>query len=162
MPHGFLYRVLYESESSAGWDCWIKGSRGGGPSVAEKFTEASGGRLVLQKENRDRVSGANQVRDYVALNPKTNKPKLFIFKTCPLTFDTLTRMTHDSKNPEDVLKVDAIDGDPWTGDEMYDCLRMALMNRPRVAVRPVEDTPKRRDYFERFDKAANDGGWTTV
>lgn len=138
----------------SGWDSWTK--KGGGPSVAEKFLEASGGRLALTRENGDRVSGAIQVRDYLAL--REGKPRLYIFKTCEMLFDCLTRMTHDLKNPEDVLKQDAVDGDPWTGDELYDCLRMGLMNRPRISTEPPK--PKRRSYYGDEDRPTID--WRLV
>lgn len=138
----------------SGHDSWSK--HGGGPSVEEKFTEHSQHQLVLQKAAIDRVPGAQQVRDYLV--PREKGPMVRIFKTCPILFDTLTRMTHDPKNPEDVLKVDATDGDPWTGDELYDCLRMGLMDRPRLSQKPPE--PKRRRYFN--DDGDDDGSWTTV
>lgn len=138
----------------AGWDCWSK--HGGGPSVEEKFSEVSGHRLVLHKANIDRIPGAQQVRDYLSL--REGKPRLFIFKTCPMIYDCLTRMVHDTKHPEDVLKVDASDGDPWTGDDLYDCVRMGLMDRPRISIDPPK--PRRKMYYD--DDAPTEVSWTTV
>lgn len=115
---------------SAGHDCWTK--HGGGPSVEEKLYKASNGDIILHKANIERIPGASQVRDYLGLNKK-GKPRLYIFDTCPMTFDTLSRMTHNPRKAEDVLKVDASYGDPDTGDDLYDCLRYGLMARPRIA-----------------------------
>lgn len=144
------------SSIPAGWDCWAK--HGGGPSVEEKLSDASDNHLILHKANIDRVSGAAQVRDYLFVGP--NGPRLKIFKTCPMLFDTLARMTHDMKNPEDVLKVDAVDGDPYTGDDLYDALRHYLMDRPQISVKPEEE--HKRDWFDRADEKAAKGSWTTV
>lgn len=134
----------------SGWDCWAK--HGGGPSVEEKFSEASNHQLVLEKANIDRVAGAQQIRDYLFIRP--NGPRLKIFKTCPMTFDAIVRMTHDPKRPEDVLKVDAIDGDPYTGDDLYDCLRHGLMSRPQISVKPSE--PKRKMYYDEEEEPVTD------
>lgn len=137
----------------AGWDCWSK--HGGGPSVEEKFSEASEHKLVLHKANIDRIPGAQQLRDYLVV--RENGPRLKILKNCPMTFDALTRMTHDPNRPEDVLKVDAVDGDPMSGDDLYDAVRMALMGRPKISVEPPK--PRRKDYFR--DKPSP-VSWTTV
>ena len=149
----------------AGHDCWTK--HAGDPSVEEKFAEASKNQLVLHKAAIDRVAGAAQVRDYLVLRPSAQlnpdgtpkmKPRLFIFKTCPMTFDTLVRMTHDDKKPEDVLKVDATAEEPLTGDDLYDALRYGLMDRPRISQDPPK--PKRRRFFKDEDDSTS--SWTTV
>lgn len=138
----------------SGHDSWIKASRGGGPSVEEKFAEASNNKLILEKANIDRVAGAQQLRDYLVV--RENGPRIKIFKTCPILFDTLCRMTHDPKNPEDVLKIDSVDGDPYTGDELYDCARMGVMERPEMSVKPVT---KPRD---KYAKEKDESNWMTV
>lgn len=139
----------------AGWDCWAK--HGSGPSVEEKVTEASGHALVLEKATIDRVAGAQQLRDYLAIGP--NGPRLRFFETCPITFECITRMTHDPKNPEDVLKVDASPDDPLGGDDAYDWIRYCMMARPRISVEPA--APKMRRYYGDEDDAEATS-WVTV
>ena len=159
----FAQRVMQYEDSAlirsapAGHDCWTK--HGGGPSVEEKFGAATNYKLVLHKASIDRIAGAGHIRDYLAIR-ENGKPRLFIFKNCPMTYDALARMTHDDRNPEDVLKVDAVDGDPWTGDDLYDCLRYGLMDRPRTSLAPPK--PKRRRYYEDdgYDRAGE--SWRTV
>lgn len=138
----------------AGHDCWVK--RGTGPSIEEKVLEASGNQIVLTKATIDRVAGAVHLRDY--LEVRENGPRLRFFSTCPITFDCIVRMTHDTNNAEDVLKVDAEKGDPYTGDDPYDALRYYMMSRPRISTDPKPQ--RRRGYF----KGENDTGssWTTV
>jgi phage terminase large subunit len=141
----------------AGWDCW---SKHGGPSIEEKITEASGHSMVLEKADIDRQLGAAQLRDYLAINPKTGKPRLQFFETCPITFECVARMTHDPKSPEDVLKVDAVDGDPYSGDDPYDAVRYAMMGRPRISQEPVGPKP-RHQYFRNEDDG-DTPPWTAI
>lgn len=118
----------------AGLDCWaVKGVTKSGipPTIAEEFLEQG---LVLSKAITDRIQGANQVRQYLAWRDRPNqKPKFYIFNTCPITFDTISRMQTDPNRIEDVLKQDASDGDPSGGDDAYDSLRYFLMSRPYLA-----------------------------
>lgn len=115
----------------AGLDCWAtKGvmKENDPPTIAEEFLNHG---LYLTKATVDRIQGASQVRQYLAWQGRpNNKPKLYIMDNCPLTFDTLARMLTDPDRPEDVLKVDAVEGDPNTGDDCYDMLRYGLMSRP--------------------------------
>lgn len=119
---------------SAGWDCWVqKGvlKAGGAPTVADEFLNHN---ITLKRAVIDRPQGAAQLRSYLAWQGRpNNKPRLFIFDTCPVTFDALTRMIHDPDRVEDVLKVDATEGDPLSGDDAYDMIRYGLMSRPMIS-----------------------------
>lgn len=122
----------------AGHDCWAKRSaminkdQGDPPTVAEEF-QAHG--IILRRATIDRIAGAAQLRSYLAWQnkPPENKPRFYIFDTCPITFDCVGRMIHDPDRPEDVLKVDATEGDPLTGDDAYDMVRYGLMSRPALS-----------------------------
>lgn len=123
----------------AGWDCWTKKGviqEGTSPTIAEEFMKHE---IILQKAKIDRVQGAAQVRNYLAwkdLASGRSQPRFYIFNTCPITFDALTRMEYDPNHPEDVLKIDASEGDPMTGDDAYDMVRYGLMSRPALADPP--------------------------
>ena len=120
----------------AGLDCWAnKGvvRTGSPPTIAEEFMNNG---LLLSKASIDRIQGANQVRNYLAwkdLPTGRTQPRFYIMQTCPVTFDCLSRMQHDPDRIEDVLKVDAVEGDLNTGDDAYDMVRYALMSRPFVS-----------------------------
>jgi len=157
-------RLVKEEPSSvkinlwqAGHDCWAK-KKANDPTIAEDFMRH---KIKLTQANIDRIQGAAQMRAYLRYQvidtPGDNKscttskrigPRYFIFKTCPVTFDAISRMIHDPDRIEDVLKVDAVDGDPFSGDDAYDCARYALASRPRLAVTP-EQPRHRRDYYGR-------------
>lgn len=118
----------------AGHDCWTQKSvlRDDAlpPTIADQFATHG---IFLKKAVTDRIQGAAQLRDYLAWqNRPTGKPRFYIFNTCPVTFDCLSRMIHDPNRVEDVLKIDAVDGDPMSGDDAYDMVRYGLMARPSI------------------------------
>lgn len=120
----------------AGHDCWakrtnlIKSDQPDPPTIAEEF--ASHG-LSLKPAVTDRKAGAAHLRSYLAWQGRpNNKPRLYIFNSCPVTFDCLGRMIHDPDDVEDVLKVDATEGDPLSGDDPYDMIRYGMMSRPAI------------------------------
>lgn len=125
----------------AGWDCWNKRSHtinetegAPPPTVAEEFATHG---IQLSRATIDRIQGAAHLRSYLSWQGRpNNKPRLFIFKNCPVTFDTLSRMIHDPDRAEDVLKVDASEGDPLSGDDAYDMVRYGLMSRPAITEAP--------------------------
>lgn len=127
-----------------GLDCWAtKGvlSSGGAPTIAEEFVKHG---IYLERAKVDRIQGAAQVRNYLAwqnLSSGRTRPRFFIFDTCPVSFDALTRMQHDSDRLEDVLKVDAAEGDVMSGDDAYDMVRYGLMSRPLMADPPRNTDP---------------------
>lgn len=144
----------------AGWDCWAKKGviqQGTSPTIAEEFMKHE---IFLTKAKIDRIQGAAQVRNYLAWQNHASgrkRPKLFIFDTCPVTFDCLARMEHDPDRVEDVLKIDAEDGDLMSGDDAYDMLRYGLMSRPMLSdqlkILPEQGT---KEHSDMMDKQAED------
>lgn len=123
----------------AGLDAWAKRTNvvkhASIPTIAEEFA-AHG--IDLTRAKVDRVQGATQLRNYLAWqrtgpNGEDGRPRFYIFNTCPLTYECLARMQHDPDNVEDVLKVDAVEGDLQTGDDPYDMTRYGLMSRPMLS-----------------------------
>jgi phage terminase large subunit len=125
----------------AGHDCWTtKGvlrDEPQPPTIAEEFARHG---IRLQKAVIDRIQGAAQLRSYLALrgypNPESTikRPRFFIFDTCPISFDAISRMIYDPDRPEDVLKVDATEGNLMSGDDAYDMVRYGLMSRPYISI----------------------------
>lgn len=143
---------------SAGWDCWSKKAiirQGSPPTIAEEFLNHG---ITLARAKIDRVQGATQLRNYLAWQGRPDdRPRLFIFDTCPMTFDTITRMQVDPDHPEDVLKQDAADGDPMSGDDCYDMIRYGLMSRPMLADPPrIKQTPGSQEWVKEQIKEMED------
>lgn len=127
----------------SGHDCWTQKSTlrddAQPPTVAEQFLTHG---ISLKRAVIDRVQGAAQLRDYLAWRERPgNKPRFYIFNTCPITFDTISRMIHDPDHVEDVLKVDATEGDPFSGDDAYDMCRYGLMSRPAITDKLTKKIP---------------------
>ncbi len=136
----------------AGHDCWAKKNvirEGVPPTIAEEMAKHE---IYLSRAAIDRVQGASQLRSYLAWEnlEGRDRPRFFIFENCRVSFDTLSRMQHDPDRPEDVLKIDAVQGDPNTGDDAYDMTRYALMSRPMVADIPRRMAP--RAYTDEWHK----------
>lgn len=131
----------------AGHDCWTQKSvlrdSAAPPTVAEEFQSHG---ILLKRAVIDRIQGAAHLRSYLALRGEAKRPRFFIFDTCPVTFDCLSRMIHDPDRVEDVLKVDATEGDPLSGDDAYDMVRYGLMSRPAITdpiiVNPARGSPE--------------------
>src|SRR5258706_1863241 len=75
------------SRISAGHDCWTQRAvlreDHQPPTIAEEFLSHG---IYLEKAVIDRIQGASQLRSYLAWQGKlNNKPRLFIFNTCPIT-----------------------------------------------------------------------------
>lgn len=156
----------------AGHDCWAKKvvmNENSPPTIAEEFSKHG---IHLKRAVIDRIQGAAQVRSYLAWQGRPNqKPRFYIFDTCPMAYETLARMLHDPDHPEDVLKVDATEGDINTGDDAYDMVRYGLMSRPYLSdpvkvshpwgsVEYAQEEVKRmekeaEEHFKRLENAEN-------
>ena len=118
------------------WQARVKtGGEFLGPTIAEAL-QALGWRILPAANPR--VLGLNNFRAYVKTDPaKPDVPPMFrLFDTPPnrIALAQYRAMTLDPKNPEDVLKVDAVSG--RGGDDIYDETRYGLMSRP-LAARPL-------------------------
>lgn len=117
----------------AGHDCWTQKAvlrdLAQPPTVAEEFQSHG---ILIKRAVIDRIQGAAHLRSYLALRGEKRKPRFYIFDTCPIAFDTISRMIHDPDRVEDVLKVDATEGDPLSGDDAYDMVRYGIMSRPAI------------------------------
>jgi len=141
----------------AGHDCWAKRNatinkdQGEPPSIAEEFAKHG---IRMKPAVVDRINGATQLRNYLAWEGKpNNKPKFFIFDSCQITFDCLSRMINDPDRIEDVLKVDAEEGDPFTGDDAYDETRYSLMSRPILTDKlEKHEEPGTKEWADKEEK----------
>ena len=126
-----------------GLDCWSRG-RDGSPTIAEQFEEFGltrrNGVNVLKGYN-NRVQGVNEIRKFIAWrNTEQEKPKLQFFNNTRGVFDTVAGMQFDTLKPEDVMKVDAVDG--VGGDDLYDAFRYGLVSRIKTPKVPESEYPE--------------------
>lgn len=90
-----------------------------GISTAERQINA---KWPIVQGHNNREQGAMRIREALKINPKTGKPWLQIFKTCPKTIKAIPEMLHDEKNPMDYA--------PHALDHWVDPIRYHLMGRP--------------------------------
>lgn len=107
---------------------------GAGPPIAQQYSDEG---LVCRKANNARVDGWAMVRQYLAIDRRTKRPKLYIFSTCRNLIRTLPMLVHDDVKPEDL--------DTRGEDHAADALRYGLMSRPLKTKRPDSSAPRDAD-----------------
>ena len=97
--------------------CWSK--HGTGPSIAESLIR-NGVRFV--PADKHRLAGKIELHRRLAINERTEEPKLKMFSTCTNLVRTLPTLPLSKTNSEDV--------DTKAEDHAYDALRYMCMTRP--------------------------------
>jgi hypothetical protein len=118
----------------------------GGPTIAQRLTAGSGGKIFFRPADNTRVPGRgamggwDQVRQRL-VGDAEGRAMMVFFSTCRDTIRTLPALQHDAARPEDV--------DTNGEDHAADDIRYACMSRPWAA--PAKTAPaKPRDSWERF------------
>ena len=144
--HGVRGRVKWVT---AGHDVWadVRARSEHVPTLFEQFAQLG---VPMVKANISRVSGVQNLRRYLAGDP----PRI---RWCDTpnnraVLECLGSLVADPHQPEDVLKVDAVNG--VGGDDHYDQVRYGLAARPMTAEiikAPTGKLPDRAPHFD-FDK----------
>ena len=118
----------------------------GGPTIAQRLTAGSGGKIFFRPADNTRVPGRgamggwDQVRARL-VGDADGRAMMVFFSTCHDTIRTLPALQHDTARPEDV--------DTSGEDHAADEIRYACMSRPWVP--PAKAAPEKpRDRWERF------------
>lgn len=126
----------------AGHDAWneVKARGETTPTIAKTF---EGYGIILKKANISRVTGLNNVREYIKWRGPEGAvwiPRFFIMDTPGnrRTFDVLESMMTDPDDPEDVLKRNADSDTGDGGDDPYDMVRYGLAARPAKTRKPAD------------------------
>jgi hypothetical protein len=131
----------------------------GGPTIAQRLTSGSGGKIFFRPADNTRVPGRgamggwDQVRARL-IGDADGRAMMVFFSTCHDTIRTLPALQHDSARPEDV--------DTHGEDHAADDIRYACMSRPWVppakTAAPVKPVDRWRDVDEEEDEVT----WKTV
>lgn len=128
----------------------------GGPSIAERITRGSGGKIHFRGADNARVAskgamgGWDQMRARL-VGDNDGNPMVVCFSTCTDSIRTIPALQHDAARPEDV--------DTDTEDHAGDDWRYACMSRPWTP--PGKQPPKPpRDRWDR--EPVEDVNWRTV
>ena len=105
-----------------------------GPSTAERMSKYG---VLLQKAQRDRVQGYQEVRQRLA--GVNGVPLMYSFSTNTDGFNrTIPDLVLDDRNPEDV--------DTRQEDHVFDETYYACLARPYARKKPEDPEPKRMHY----------------
>jgi hypothetical protein len=106
----------------AGADVFARRGTDGG-TVADQWADEG---WTLEAANDDRINGAAEYLRWLGDVERRIRPRMFYFRNCARTIETIPQMMHDPHRPEDVLKIDC-DEDGEGGDDAYDASRYGLM-----------------------------------
>jgi hypothetical protein len=129
----------------------------GGPSIAERITSGSGGRVHFTAADNARVQrrgamgGWDQMRSRL-IGDDDGNAMIGCFETCTDSIRTIPALQHDSVNPEDL----DTDGEDHAGDDW----RYACMSRPWVRASKAVAAAKRDAYAEAKDTSGEDSFMT--
>ena len=118
--------------------CWSK--HGTGPSIAESMIR-NGVRWIPADKNR--IPGKIELHRRLAIDERTDEPKLKIFSTCTNLIRTLPTIPLSKTNSEDV--------DTKSDDHAYDALRYMCMTRPTGLPQNSIFNQIKRDTFQPAD-----------
>ena len=123
------YGLHWPVRAVAGHDVFARrGNRHDDATIAEQYAECG---LRLEPAQIDRVNGAAEILKRLGDPAHGIAPGVTIHPRCALLIETLPRLEHDPRRPEDVLKVDA-DSDGLGGDDAYDSFRYGIMEAGRA------------------------------
>ncbi|RMF53116.1 MAG: hypothetical protein D6746_15990 [Bacteroidetes bacterium] len=94
--------------------------------------------LHMFKGDNNRLSGSQNIRNYLSVNPADDKPMLQVFDTCHNLIRTLPSLVHDKR------KVELYDTEGE--DHAVDALRYGLMAHPLVPVAKKERRVPKRSF----------------
>lgn len=91
--------------------------------------------------NNEVETGIDRVKQYLKINEKTQKPRLFIFETCEKVIEQLTQYRYEELQPGQENVRNIKESPVKKDDHAVDALRYAIMSRP--------EEPKVKDLKER-------------
>lgn len=127
----------------------------GGPSIAERMTKGSGGKIHFRPADNKRVpqrgamGGWDQMRARLK-GDDDGRPMLVMFSTCVDSIRTIPALQHDPIRAEDL----DTDGEDHAADET----RYACMSRPWIK-KTVTETPKDVSGYRPAKSTAAAGDW---
>ena len=84
----------------------------------------------LMLANNDVTAGIDRVKSFLKINPKTNKPKVFIFETCVNLIDEICKYRYKELRHGQVGRFSDKEEPVKVHDHAVDALRYLIMSRP--------------------------------
>lgn len=128
----------------------------GGPSIAERITGGSKGKIRFRGADNARVpkhgamGGWDQMRARL-VGDDEGRPMIVCFSTCVDSVRTIPVLQHDPDRPEDVMT----DSEDHAGDDW----RYGCMSRPYIRKLPEAEKPKNPSGYAPVRTAPQAGDW---
>jgi PBSX family phage terminase large subunit len=120
-----------------------RGTTGG--SDFDAYIEHLPSGFPLGMANNEKTAGIDRVKSYLKIDPKTNKPKLFIFNTCPNLIEEMSQYRYRELNTGQQGKQNEKEEPAKVNDHANDSLRYLIMSRPEPP-KDTDDVWKRLEY----------------
>ncbi len=103
-----------------------------GLSDHDTYLECLPDTFPLKMANNDKTSGIDKVKSYLKVNPRTNKPRLFIFSTCRNLLDEIATYRYQELTMGQVGQTNEKEEPKKVNDHSMDALRYLIMSRPEL------------------------------
>lgn len=84
----------------------------------------------LMLANNDKQAGIDKVKSYLKINPRTNKPRLFIFSSCVNLLDEMSKYRYKELSHAQIGKQSEKEEPVKVDDHAMDAFRYLVMSRP--------------------------------
>lgn len=143
---GILQLMGKEKIESAYIDPSTRNRRGTtGLSDWDAYQDSLPGGFPLLMARNDKTAGIDRVKSYMKLDPRTNKPRLFIFDTCSNLLEEISKYRYSELPSNSIGKRSEKEEPVKVDDHALDALRYLIMSRPEAPTH-VEDIYTRFDY----------------
>jgi PBSX family phage terminase large subunit len=108
----------------------VRAARGTGLSDWDAYVENLPVGFPLMPANNEKTAGIDRVKSYLKLNPRTGKPRLYIFSSCTNLIEELAQYRYKELTTNQQGKQNEKEEPMKVNDHACDALRYLVMSRP--------------------------------
>lgn len=125
-----------------------------GLSDWDAYNDNLPGGLPLIAAQNDKTSGIDRVKSFLKINPRTNKPRLFVFDSCSNLLEEMSKYRYAETPQQRQGKVAEKEEPMKVDDHACDALRYLIMSRPEPPKENHSESPHKVGTIERalFDE----------
>ncbi len=110
--------------------------------------------------NNEVETGIDRIKQYLKINERTKKPRLFIFNTLPTLIDEIAQYRYEELTPSQEMVKNLKESPVKKDDHNIDSLRYAIMSRPDSS--PRGEDPKKKRMNEPTLEASILKDWDSI
>lgn len=131
---GVKHLMRTEAISAIFIDPSTRAKTGKKSSIFEEYVELLPSKYPLIPANNEKAAGIEKVKQYLKVDKKTGKPRVFIFNTCRNLIDELITYRYAEMAPSRIGKVNDKEEPMKYNDHACDAFRYLIMSRPEKNV----------------------------